>query len=145
MEEPHQVKLQTPNDINILSMQQKEEPKKQNNMTVTSHTSEKGVVSSHQGEKISDSGSILTEEFHHVERQTIYSRSSTLPKKEPGKPNRDLDIVLSSEWDIESNHRAGEVHEDERISGINSTLVEESHRVEKQTTDGINFLSMQQK
>ena len=78
-------------------------------------------------------------------RQTIYSRSSTLPKKEPGKPNRDLDIVLSSEWDIESNYRAEEIHEDERISGINSTLVGESLQVEMQTTDGINLLSMQQK
>ena len=103
------------------------------------------IVSSHQGERISDSDSTLMEEFHHVKRQTIYSSSSTLPEKEPGKPNRILDKVLTSKWDIESSYRAGEVHEVGRISGINSTLVEESHRVEMQTTDGINILSMQEK
>ena len=80
-------------------MRQEEVIRKPHNKTDKNPTSGRNIVSSHQGQKNSDSGFILTEEFHHVERQTIYSRSSTLPKKEPGKPNRDLDIdVGEPKW-----------------------------------------------
>ena len=34
-----------------------------------------------------------------------------LPEKGAGKPNRDLNKVLTSKWDIESNYQAREVHE----------------------------------
>ena len=53
--------------------------------------------------------------------------------------------MANPEWDIESNYRTWEIHEDERISGINSIVEEESLQVEMQTTDGINLLGMQQK
>ena len=67
------------------------------------------------------------------------------PENIAGKLDRNLNKFLTSKRDVESSYQAGEVHEVGRISGINSTLVEESHRVEMQTTDGINILSMQEK
>ena len=53
-------------------------------------------------------------------------------EKKPGKPNRDLNIVLISEKDVESSHQVG------RISDEDSTLMEESHQVKKQTTCSSN-------
>ena len=70
---------------------------------------------------------------------------SMLPEKGAGKSNRDLNKLLTSKRDIESNYQTREVHEIGRISGVNSTLLEESHQVKMQTSDGINILSMQQK
>ena len=121
MEESHRVEMQTTDGINILSMQEKEESGEPDNITKKSITSGKDVISSHQGERGSGSDSTLMEESHQVKRQTIYSSSSMHSEKKPGKPNRDLNIVLISEKDVESSHQVG------RISDEDSTLMEESH------------------
>ena len=110
-------------------MRQKEVSGKPHNNTNKNLTSGKDVVSSHRGERISDSESTLTEEFRHIKRLAIYSSSSMHPEKETGKPNRDMNKVLTSKWDVKSSYQAGEVHKGERISSSDSTLTEEFHHL----------------
>ena len=147
MEESYQVKQQTINGIDSPRLQREEESGKPDSNLKESLILEKYVDSSHQGERFSGTNSNLTEDSRYVRTQKMYSNDapSILPEKGAGKPNRDLNKVLTLKRDIESNYQAREVHEIGRISGVNSTLMEEPHQVKLQTSDGINILSMQQK
>ena len=112
-----------------------------------SFTSEKDVGISHQGERISDTKSGLTEESHHIRTQTIYSpdNQNMHSGQKAGEPDRNLSKIITSNKEVEINHQTGEIHKTGRISDINSTLMEESHQVKMQTTIGINIPSRQQK
>ena len=143
MEESHQVKMQTTIGINIPSRQQKEESSKPDSNPNKNLISGKDTDSSHQGGRISDTNSTLTEESHHVRTQTTHSRSSMHPEKEPGKSNRGLNKALTSKKDVQINHQAGEIHKTGRISDTISSLMEESHQVKMQTTNGIDSPRLQ--
>ena len=73
--------MQTTDGINLLGMQQKEEPGKPDNIMNENITSGKDV----QGERNSGSDSTFREESHQVKRQTVYS---SLEKD--GKSNRQV-------------------------------------------------------
>ena len=70
--------------------------------------------------------------------QTTYSNDdlSMHLEEESSKPDIDLSKILTSEKDVEGSHQAG------RSSGINSTLMEESHHVKVRTTYSNNDPSM---
>ena len=84
----------------------------------------------HKAGRVSGVNSTLVEESHHVKMQTTCSNKdpSMNLQEVSSKPHTDLSKILTSVEDEEGVRKA------ERISGVNSTLMEESHQIKRQTT-----------
>ena len=119
VEESHQVKMQTSDDSNIPSMQQKEEDGKPNTNATTDLTSEENGVSSHQGKRISGSDSTLEEEYSHVNNPSMKQKEASGSHNNSSNLTSEKDVIIS--------------YQGERVSGSDSTFKEESHHVKRQT------------
>ena len=87
---------------------------------------EEGV---HKTERLPGINSTLMEESHHVKIQTVYSSDDpSMHLEEYNMPDIDLGKILTQIKEEEG------IHKEKKSSGVNSTLMEESHRVILQTT-----------
>ena len=130
------------NDINNQRLQRKDEPSKHNSNPNKSHTSGTDGDNSHPDERMSDTNSIREEKSRCIRTQKSCSNdaSSMVQKEAAGKHNKNLNTVLISKRNVESNCQAAESYEGRSDSSINSTLKEETHKGTRISGSDSNFL-----